>query len=236
MTIKNEKRAMYEEALVNLIVNNQALITFQCTPENLNELATGYLYSRGLIRGLGDILEKNISNNKEKIFFTIKELAAEKEYVLPYELNKQRVKDFRIRGSKLQVSLRDIQKAFQEMCQSAVLYKETGGIHCAALADKGGLIICCEDISRHNAVDKVIGKGLLMELDLTEYYLFTTGRMAADMVLKAVGSKVPMMVSPSIPSSMAVEIAKQEEITLVGRISKTPPLIYTYPSRIRMEV
>lgn len=236
MIIKNEKHDIYEEDFVNLIVNDQELLVFQCTPQNLNELATGYLYSRGLIRGLDDILDKKTSNNNGRIIFTIKDLLGEEEYILPYELNKKKVKQSRITSSKLRINLKAIQKAFQEMCESVVFYKETGGIHCAALADKNGLIICCEDISRHNAVDKVIGKGLIMELDLSEYYLLTTGRMASDMVLKAVGSKVPMMVSLSIPSSMAVEIAEQEGITLVGRASKTYPFIYTYPSRITMEV
>jgi len=90
-----------------------------------------------------------------------------------------------------------------------------------------------EDVGRHNAVDKVLGRGFLDNIDFTKSVILTSGRIAADMIQKAARAGVPILVSRSIPTTEAYAIATEIGITLIGRISTQNPILYTRPDRIR---
>ena len=118
------------------------------------------------------------------------------------------------------------------MFSNAELYKNHGGVHCAALSDNNKILALMEDVGRHNAVDKVIGKGVLQGTVFSDSIIFTTGRISTDMVLKAVNAGIPIVVSRSIPTTMAYEIAEKLGITIVGRILSKQPALYTHEERI----
>lgn len=238
------RSAVCEEVAVELVVNGKTLVTFMCTPKSLGELATGYLYSSGLITGLEDILSNGACEDMKKIFVSKKGVLPIEQYSLAGVLSsacgsgsiiKEKLKQYQRVNSKLIITQGKLQALSKNMFAAAVLYKETGGVHCAGLANEKELIIWREDIGRHNAVDKVIGKALFMDLDLSQHFIITTGRLSSDMVLKAVTSRVPLIASRSIPSTLALEIAEQQGITLVGRVSSTHPVVYTHPWRVVAE-
>jgi FdhD protein len=102
-------------------------------------------------------------------------------------------------------------------------YKDTGGIHAAALTDGVELIAHAEDIGRHNAVDKSIGSALIARRPVTGLGLLVTGRISAELAFKAVRAGIAWVATPSVPSTLAVEIARRSGVTLVGRaVSGTP--------------
>jgi formate dehydrogenase assembly factor FdhD len=118
-----------------------------------------------------------------------------------------------------------------EMFAAAELYRKTGGLHVAALVC-GSAFIAREDVGRHNAVDKVLGRGFLDDIDFPASVLLTSGRIAADMAMKAVNAGVPVLVTRSIPTTEAYAIAIERGLTLVGRIQSRNPIVYTSPERL----
>jgi FdhD protein len=140
------------------------------------------------------------------------------------------------------VGLGELADLLKDMFSRAALHGETGGMHCAALARRvpgspqGWESIIREDVGRHNAVDKAIGRAIAEGWELRACALITSGRIAADMAIKAMNCGVPLLASRSIPTTTAYELAVRGGITLAGRIGSVNPSVYTHPERIRQEV
>ncbi|MGM0603905.1 MAG: formate dehydrogenase accessory sulfurtransferase FdhD [Bacillota bacterium] len=233
-----------EEVPVELNVNKKKLLTFMCTPQNLNELAVGYLYNKGLIQGIDDIMALAACEDLKIINIKSSREISEEEYSLNSILAtgcgsnsylKENFYSLEKINSDLVVSLEDLKRLTAEMLKKAVVYKQTGGVHCSAVADQEQLLIIREDVGRHNAVDKVIGRALFEGIELADSMIITTGRISSDMILKAVSSRIPIVVSRSIPSSLAIEIAEEIGITIVGRSISKKPIVYTHGDRIAAE-
>jgi FdhD protein len=114
------------------------------------------------------------------------------------------------------------------------VFEETGGLHAAGLFDRDGtLVAIAEDVGRHNAVDKVVGGQLLMErLPLTERILMVSGRTSFEIVQKAVAAGVPFLASVSAPSSLAIDLARDAGVTLVGFVRGATFNVYTGVERL----
>lgn len=107
------------------------------------------------------------------------------------------------------------------------IFDTTGGLHAAGIfSSTGDLLICREDIGRHNAVDKVIGRAFLDGLDLTETFLLVSGRASFEILQKALAARIPAVAAVSAPSSLAVEFAKESGQTLIGFLR--PPMFNRY--------
>ncbi|MFN7915619.1 MAG: formate dehydrogenase accessory sulfurtransferase FdhD [Vicinamibacterales bacterium] len=117
---------------------------------------------------------------------------------------------------------------------SQPLFEQTGGTHAAAVFDAAGAVVAAaEDVGRHNAVDKVTGTLLLREmLPGAALLLCVSGRTAFEIVQKAWCAGIPVVVSVSAPTSLAVRLAEDAGITLAGFVRGTGLNIYTHPSRI----
>jgi FdhD protein len=112
-------------------------------------------------------------------------------------------------------------------------YRVAGGIHAAAIFDTSGQVaVVCEDIGRHNAVDKAMGYCLLRGISLDDKILLSTGRASYDMVVKGVRLGIPIIASVSSPTSMAVELAEMLNCTLLGYVRGKNLNVYTHGWRI----
>jgi FdhD protein len=118
------------------------------------------------------------------------------------------------------------------------VFGRTGGLHAAGLFDaEGTLLLGREDIGRHNAVDKVVGAALLQgRLPLGERVLLVSGRGGFEIVQKALVAGVPILASVSAPSSLAVEMAREGGLTLVGFLREQRFVVYSHAKRIGASV
>ena len=116
------------------------------------------------------------------------------------------------------ISAETIRRLPEKTREAQTIFDRTGGIHAAALFDcAGNLIDVKEDVGRHNAVDKLIGKQFLDEnLPLADKILFLSGRASFELLQKAVMARIPIVCAVGAPSSLAVEAAKNFNITLLG--------------------
>lgn len=115
-----------------------------------------------------------------------------------------------------------------------VLFGKTGGVHAAGLFSPGGELLCLrEDVGRHNAVDKVVGWALREgRLPLRQTLLQVSGRASFELVQKASMAGIPLLSAVSAPSSLAVDLAAESGITLVGFSREDRATVYTHPERL----
>ena len=230
--------AVVEEWPVWLEVNGEPAVTWMCTPDQLEELAVGWLHGEGYIETLDDLVQLRPCAPDLGFWADIKpdRLAQVKsegrKRVLasgcgavatmlgdPEAMSRSAP----LRGDP--PAAETLRALFKQLFAAGDRYNETGGIHAAALTDATTLLFHAEDIGRHNAVDKVIGSAVLARTAVAGRGLLVTGRISAELAFKAARAGLAWVATPSVPSTLAVTIAERSGMVLVGRaVSGTPHL------------
>jgi FdhD protein len=235
------------ELPVRLILNNEQLVTLLCTPAELEELAVGFLLSEGLLRDRSSIRKLELIDNDAAVRIELADLPADWERMFEKRTissgcgkgitftSYRMYADQRINVAGPLVTLADIKDLLTAFRNISSLYLETGGVHSAALSDGNGILFFSEDIGRHNAVDKLIGKAFLQSVPVENKILLTSGRVTSEIVTKAGRNRFPILISRAAPSCMAVSYAEDMGITLVGFARGDRMNIYTWPGRIRLD-
>ena len=115
------------------------------------------------------------------------------------------------------------------------VFERTGGLHASGLFDVAGQIVAVrEDVGRHNALDKLIGQALLAdELPLSAFGIVVSGRASFELMQKAMMAGVPLLAAVGAPSSLAVELAEEFGMTLIGFLKRNKLNVYARPDRVQ---
>ena len=226
--------AAVEEVPVWLEINGRPAVTWMCTPELLEELAVGWLHGEGYIDAPDDLRLRPCATDlgfwatlaPERIARVEAEgrrpvLASGCGAVSTFLADPATVHPSPVRGSAPDSPV--LRRLFKDLFARGTRYKDTGGIHAAALSDGTSLLFHAEDIGRHNAVDKVVGAALLARKKVSGLGLLVTGRISAELAWKGARAGIVYIATPSVPSTLAVEIARRTGMILIGRaVSGTP--------------
>lgn len=139
-----------------------------------------------------------------------------------------------VSGDPVRFDLGTITALPEELRAAQRVFDRTGGLHASGLFDGNGQLLCLrEDVGRHNAVDKVVGWALReQELPLSGTALMVSGRASFELVQKAVMAGIPALAAVSAPSSLAVDLAEETGLTLVGFLRGTSMNLYTATHRL----
>lgn len=218
------------------------------TPGNDAELAAGFLYGEGIITAPDQV--ETIDSDRENVvrvelkpglsldlsrlerhFYTTSSCGVcGKASLEALSINGARV----LLDNDFTVPAATLHRIGENLRAHQGLFRDTGGNHATAVFDReGGIRLAREDVGRHNAMDKLVGRLFLDgNLPLTERGLMVSGRASFELMQKALMAGCPMLVAVGAPSSLAVELAEEYNITLVGFLQKAGFNIYHGASRI----
>jgi FdhD protein len=181
------------------------------------EFVIGHLYSQGIIGSLDDIMSINVIGDTASVSIR----ADRKPPRLPSTVS-----------SDLRVSREDIFSCVRAILKSEV-FTETEAVHSAGLfLDGKKAVSIAEDLGRHNALDKVIGYGLVQGIDFSRTVAASTGRQPTEMIYKLRNAGIPIIATKGVPTSLSVEIAIKSGITIAGLVRGDTMIIYSHPDRI----
>ena len=242
-----------EEAL-QINVNDQAFTVSMRTPGEDASLVRGLLHSEGIINDINfhpDIVLKkenedgivsivNVTIPKEKLgegYSNSRSLLSVSSCGI---CGKTELSDLAFIGSTIddtdKISIGFLHQLFDKMSLRQHDFKQSGGTHAAAAFSLEGELLCAmEDIGRHNAVDKVVGK-LISTSQLKQAKVVTvSGRISYEIVIKCFKAKIPFLAAVSAPSSLAVDYAKELGITLLAFCRGERATCYSHPQRTKID-
>jgi len=221
-------------------VNGRELATMMCTPVKLRELTLGFLAFERFIDSIDDVKsievdeeegEAHVELNKPLIQIERRVFTSGCGGGITFHLD---IHDYPpIRTSRVLDPL-TIPGLIEKLTAAAVLYRQSRGIHTAALSDGEELIAVAEDVGRHNALDKLRGETLEKRIDTRDLILVGTGRISSEMLRKAARMNVPFVVSRTSPTSLSIAVAKRLGITLVGYARPGRFTVYSHPENLAL--
>lgn len=228
------------EEPLEIRVDGEALAVTMRTPGHDEELALGFLYGEGLIRGrrragLTDDLAANTIDVEGPLerdpgrrrFYTTSSCGV---------CGKGALEEVAVASAPLPPGprvARSLLAGLPDLLEQPA-FERTGGLHATGLFDRGGrLLLVREDVGRHNAMDKVVGRALLDGIvPLGERILCVSGRLSFELVQKAAVAGAPILVGVGAPSSLAISLAEDRGMTLCGFARRANANVYTHPDRV----
>jgi FdhD protein len=235
------------ERSVLLRLNGEPVVSLLCTPSDIDALAVGFLVSEGFISA--DSLPRSVAVDETALEVAVElELPAgwrdmiESGAITPgcgrgvtfANAAAPRLKAIASRMTEGQAvgDLPAIRSVMETFRSQSLLYASTGGVHSAAIFEGKKALFFAEDIGRHNAVDKVIGRAALSGVPLGDKVLVSSGRVSGEIMTKVIRSGIPVIVSRGAPTCVSVSRAEDYGVTLVGFARGSRMNIYSHPWRI----
>jgi FdhD protein len=238
-----EDRVAIEEPL-EIRVRGRALAVTMRTPGHDEELAVGFLHGEGLlagsVRSAGPT--PDLANNIVEVDADLAETASERRFYTTSSCGvcgKGALEEVAVHSAPLDPAAgpvvdRALLAALPDRLRQPG-FEATGGLHATGLFAADGTLLCVrEDVGRHNAMDKVVGRALLDgALPLADRLLCVSGRLSFELVQKAAVAGAPVLVGVGAPSSLAVELARDRGLTLAGFARGDRVNVYANAARVR---
>ncbi len=242
--MQKDTRELICEVPLTIFINGEEFVTLLCSPCDQKELAVGFLRSEGLITDSSDLLSLELDAGRGLVNI---EVAEHEEW--GKTLNKKRTitsgcgggttlyrasdaLNIKKNESSILIEPAWIISSLNEMQKKSFLYYRTRGAHSSALAREGEIILFAQDIGRHNAVDKLIGRALLEEIKLEGCVICSSGRISSEILLKAARMNIPAVISRAAPTSLSVRLGKELGITVVGFVTGKSFKVFSHPERV----
>ena len=229
---------LVRETSLELFVNGQFLQSLKCLPGDLDKLAVGFLVSEGYLSKAEDLVSLTLNPDKRTVLVVLRtppdrmeyarllrEKSPELDPVTHVMRLTQRVPQTRD-GSGMRMAFSDLVNQFAQFIKQSETFNKVGGVHAAALSDGTNILYHADDVSRHNAMDRVIGAAFLDGRELGRLAVFTTGRLHVDMVAKLAVTGIPCCVTRSAPTCEALALAQHCGLTLCGRVRSSSALVF----------
>jgi FdhD protein len=235
-----------EEKPFYLFVNTTFWASILCSPTDLKELAVGHLLDEGVVNSIEEITEVTLKEEENTCTVKLKRGIDVENRIRLSRLH-TRVITSACGGSSphqyigitpkvtsnLRVEAQVIFDSVNQLNFKAEGFRQTGGLHSAAIyKSDGSLVALAEDVGRHNAVDKAIGKAALNKVDFRECFLALSGRMSGDVAFKAAKVGLPIVASIAAALSSGLLLAEAANLTLAGFVRGKRMNIYTHMERI----
>ena len=260
MRVRPDTLATEEPMEIRLITGGerQTVAVTMRTPGADFELAAGFLYGEGIVKSSDDIakisycVDSDLDAAQQYNIVNV-ELRGEREYDLrPLERHfytssacgvcgKASLEQLELRGCPValpgpEVSAETLYSLPEKLREAQGLFDATGGLHAAALFDdEGNLVALREDVGRHNATDKLVGWALLENrLPLSGHIVMVSGRSSFEILQKCLTAGVPFVCAISAPSSLAVDVAREFGMTLVGFLRERRFNVYAGQERVAL--
>ena len=244
----SELDSIAEEVPISLIYNGIPHVVMLATPTNLEEFALGFSITEGIIKSPQELLSARVYNRSNGIEVQIKipeerfQCMSDKGRNLTGRTGcglcgastlKQAIRKPSEVVGDLRVSTIDLSNALTELVSFQKLNKMTGAVHAAAwVIPAKGIIDIREDVGRHNALDKLIGFLLRTEKELSSGFVLVTSRASFEMVQKTAWVGINMLVAISAPTGLAIRLANETNLTLIGFARGDQHVVYTHPHRL----
>jgi FdhD protein len=241
-TVTRDRAKVAVENPLTIVLNSEEIVTLLCIPDAPILLALGFLFSEGLVDSIGAIHSVDADAG-------IVRITADEGHARTGKLSKRVVTTGCGKGttfffdaperfptplaSNVKIYSKTIVDLMKQLLSRSHLHRETRGVHNTALASEAGIEIFHTDVGRHNAVDKIYGQSIVEERTVRDKILLTTGRISSEIVIKCVRMGIPILVSRHAATSLAVELACQLNMTLVGYVRGSRFTVYTGFERIR---
>jgi FdhD protein len=237
--VKDTREEVAEEVPVALSYNGVSHAVMMATPRDLEDFAIGFSLSEGIVQHAGEISE--IEQRSEAGGITLALRVTERRMAELRERRRsltgrtgcglcgaeslqQAIRPVARVTASIRVTPAMIHEGFAQLNRQQTLNRTTASVHAAALIDESFSLVR-EDIGRHNALDKLIGA--MQRSDRREGFLLVTSRASYEMVHKAASANIVLMAAISAPTSLAIELARQAGITLIGFARGNSLTVYT---------
>ena len=237
-----------EEVPVVLVYNGVSHVVMLVTPTDLEDFALGFSLTEGIIQNSKEFLSAKVVQRANGIEVSIRipeermQCLADKGKNLTGRTGcglcgastlKQAIRQPPPVKSTVQITAQQLNDALAALSDKQSLNKLTGAIHAAAWVDlERGITDVREDVGRHNALDKLLGVVCRTGKNVNAGFLIVTSRASYEMVQKTAFSGIGLLVAISAPTGLAIRLAEQAGITLVGFARGSNHVIYTHPQRI----
>ncbi len=237
------------ELPVALTYNKRSHVVMMMTPTALEDFAFGFSYTEGIVSQVSDILDVAVltRENGLELAMTVTKECSERLSVQRRNLVGRTgcglcgaesldhaIHSPAIVSSRVTVTSEALQTAVLSLNGHQPLQMLTGAVHGAAWCNiDGKILILCEDVGRHNALDKLIGHLIRTSFDCTSGFVLVSSRASYEMVSKAAAAGIEVLVSVSAPTALAIDFAHRSGMTLVGFARPGRHNVYTLHGRIQ---